>query len=39
MGIEIGQVSSKKWIKKLPHESKNWGDVIRSRVLHENHFV
>jgi hypothetical protein len=39
MGIVVGQVSSKNWIKKLSHESKNWGDVVGSRALHENHFV
>jgi hypothetical protein len=39
MGIVIGQVSSKNWIKKLPHELKNWVDVVGSRALQENHFV
>jgi hypothetical protein len=33
VGIVIGQVSSKNWIKKLPHESKNWVDVKASHSI------
>jgi hypothetical protein len=39
MGIVLGQVSLKNWIKKLPHEFKNWVDVVGSRAFHENHFI